>query len=234
MVEGPVRLVRAVVDKERFGGVRLDEGLERRQRDDVVEPEDALRSDVELAAARRAVASLGEHRRKAPHVRERAEMMVLVLVAVLPVAMVVHAGQQDRSARAATRRRRERVGEANALRRELVEAGCRDDAIAIRANGLAAVIVRDEEHDVALRSVRGRGDHRQCQGQRESSQHSDLTTRRRAAVRLHCGLTGKRRSMSGSPSRTLLRCASASAVSSRTTSGLLAATFQRSPGSFPR
>ena len=123
--------------------------------------------------------------------------------------MVVHAGQQDRSARAATRRRRERVGEANTLRRELVEAGCCDDAIAIRANGLAAVIVRDEEHDVALRMC--------AQARRSSSVSGTVREfaafgphyKGTAAVTRHCGLTGKRRSMSGSPSRTLLRCASA-------------------------
>ena len=50
----------------------------------------------------------------------------------------------------------------------------------------------------------------------------------------YCEVSRRSRSSSGSPSCTRLRCCSASAVNSRTTSGWSAATVQRSPGSLPR
>ncbi len=161
MIEGPVWLVCAVVHEEGFGGVRLDEGLERGQGDDLLKAEDALGGDMELPAARGPVARLGEQHREAPHVMERAEVVILVLVTVLPVAMVVHAGQEHGAARAAARGRGKGMREANALRRELVQARRLDHPIAVSAERFGAVVVRDEEHDVSVRGTRRRGEHRQ-------------------------------------------------------------------------
>ena len=103
---------------------------------------------MEFADAGGAVAGFAEQHRQALDAVEGLKVMVVVLEAIHAVAVIVLAGEDDGARRTAARGRAEGVCKARAIGGERVEVRGLDHRVAVAAEGVEAVVVGDDHHDV--------------------------------------------------------------------------------------